>query len=175
MMLRRDFIKQGALTAFGLMVGGSLFATAFERCEFKLIDIDFPIVHMRHGFYNIQGTNDKILQVQRDIFNQNGLVKIAENRFVSIKVSESRNETFGVLNKEGLRSKSNKLVAAKLNAKKTVTVIVDSPSIIFSEFEKIKVGGVLVKSHQAVFINSKQDITVHSDVNQSVFIYTIQV
>ena len=172
-MERRGFIKRVGLSTAGVMIGSSLFASVFKRKQFELIEIDFPRIHVRHGFYNLQGSSDKGLQIQRDVFNENGLEQISENRMVSVKVSDSGKENFGILDKEEFKSKSNKLSALKLKANELIYVNVDAPCLIFSEIGTLIISGKVVNSNQAISLTSKKGVALNSEVNQSVFIYKL--
>ncbi len=172
-MERRTFIKLSGLTTFGLLAGGNLIASAFNMKNYQLVEINLPNIHVRHGFFNLQTANQNRLAVQRDIFNQNGLEEISEYRMVSIKISEGHKESFGITNKNGFKSKSNRLSAIQLKANGSKSINVDSPSLIFAEFNRLTINGVLVENNQAFIQYSKKELEIKSESNQSVFIYKI--
>ena len=105
-MERRSFIRLAGLTTFGLIAGGNLVASALKMSNHQLMEINPPNIHVRHGFFNLQVPNEKGLLIQRDIFNQNGLEAISEDRIASIKISDKNIAHYGIINKEGFNSKS---------------------------------------------------------------------
>jgi hypothetical protein len=102
---RKNFIRLAGLTTFGLMTNGSLFTSALNSSNHQVIDIKPPNIHVRHGFFNLQIINTNELQIQRDIFNRNGLELISKDRMVSIKRSTARHKIFGVINQNAFKSK----------------------------------------------------------------------
>jgi len=172
-MERRSFIRLAGLTTFGLMAGGNLVASALKMSYHQLMEIKPPNIHVRHGFFNLQVPNEKGLQIQRDIFNQNGLDGISENRMVSIKVSEEHKESFGIINKKGFKSKSKELSAIKLKANSSQSIEVDSPCLIFSEHDDFLVDGESISKRQAVKKHQSGMVKLTSIKAQHLIIYTI--
>ncbi len=172
-MERRSFIRLAGLTTFGLMAGGNLVASALKMSNHQLIEIKPPNIHVRHGFFNLQVPNEKGLQIQRDIFNQNGLDGISENRMVSIKVSEEHKESFGIINKKGFQSKSKRLSAINLKANSSKSIIVDSLCLIFSEHDDFLVDGESISKQQAFKKHQSGMVKLTSTKDQHLIIYTI--
>ena len=170
-MKKRTFIRLSGLTSIGILAGGNLFASSFKIRNQQFINIEAPNIHVRHGFFNIQTANHNGLYVQRDIFNKNGLEALSDDRIVSIKISDQEIETYGISDNTGFNSKSNKLVAIKLEANKTTSIKIDTPSLIFSEHGKIELNGMSVSMNQAVIQDSSIELELLSESNQSVFIY----
>ena len=172
-MERRSFIRLAGLTTFGLIAGGNLVASALKMSYHQLMEIKPPNIHVRHGFFNLQVPNEKGLQIQRDIFNQNGLDGISENRMVSIKVSEEHKESFGIINKKGFKSKSKELSAIKLKANSSQSIEVDSPCLIFSEHDDFLVDGESISKRQAVKKNQSGMVKLTSIKAQHLIIFNI--
>ena len=172
-MERRSFIRLAGLTTFGLIAGGNLVASALKMSYHQLMEIKPPNIHVRHGFFNLQVPNEKGLQIQRDIFNQNGLDGISENRMVSIKVSEEHKESFGIINKKGFQSKSKELSAIKLKANSSQSIEVDSPCLIFSEHDDFLVDGESISKRQAVKKHQSGMVKLTSIKAQHLIIFNI--
>ena len=149
-MERRSFIRLAGLTTFGLMAGGNLVASALKMSNHQLMEINPPNIHVRHGFFNLQVPNEKGLQIQRDIFNQNGLDGISENRMVSIKVS-----------------------AFKIKANSSKSIKIDSPCLIFSEHDDFLVDGESISKQQAIKKHQSGMVKLTSIKAQHLIIYTI--
>lgn len=171
-MERRSFISLAGLTTFGLMAGSNLFASVFKNRE--LIEIEPPNIHVRHGFFNIQTANRNGIFIQRDIFNQNGLEEISEDRMVSIKISEEHKESFGIINKKGFQSKSKRLSAINLKVNSSKTIKVDSPCLIFSEHDDFIVDGISFSNQEAVKIHQPCLVKLTSTKAQHLILYTIR-
>ena len=90
----------------------------------------------------------------------------------SIKISDITGETFGISDKNEFKSNSSLLTAIKLVANKATSIKIDSPSIVFSEFEELSVNGALVKNDRAILQTSKAELRVLSNKNQYLFIYS---
>ena len=172
-MDRKSFIRLTGLTTLGLMAGGNLFASAYKMSKNQFIEIKPPNIHVRHGFFNLQVPNENGLHVQRDIFNQNGLDGISENRMVSIKVSEEHKESFGIINKKGFKSKSKKLSAIKLKANSSKSIKVDSPCLIFSEHDDFLIDGISFSKKQAVMKHQSCTVKLTSTKDQHLILYNI--
>ena len=172
-MGRRNFIRLTGLTTFGLIAGRNLFASVFKEVNYELIEIKPPKIHVRHGLFNIHSTTNNRLHIQRDIFNGNGLEQISEERMVSIKISDINGETFGISNKKEFKSKSSKLTAMKLSKHQSSMISIDSPSIIFSEFDGLHIDGINIKNDQAFLQNHSVEMKISSEANQFVFVYKI--
>ena len=172
-MDRKSFIRLAGLTTFGLMAGGNLVASALKMSYHQLMAIKPPNIHVRHGFFNLQVPNEKGLQIQRDIFNQNGLDGISENRMVSIKVSEEHKQSFGIINKKGFKSKSKELSAIKLKANSSQSIEVDSPCLIFSEHDDFLVDGESISKQQAFKKHQSGMVKLTSTKDQHLIVYTI--
>ncbi len=170
-MERRNFIKLSGLTTFGLVAGSNLFAFGLEIKNHQLIEINRPNIHVRHGFFNLQTPNQNKLYVQRDLFNKSGLEAISEDRMASIKIVRDNDETFGIMDHKGFKSTSKKLSAIKLKANKITFVNVDTQSLIFAEYDALRINGTIVKNDHAFCQTSKGEIGILSKINQSVFIY----
>ena len=172
-MDRKSFIRLTGLTTFGLMAGDNLFASAFKMSENKLIEIKPPNIHIRHGFFSLQVPNENGLHIQRDIFNQNGLEEISEDRMVSIKISGEHKESFGIINKKGFKSKSKRLSAINLKANSSKSIIVDSPCLVFSEHDDFLVDGISFSKQQAIKIHQSCLVKLTSTEAQHLIIYNI--
>ena len=173
-MERRHFIALTGLSTLGLLAGSNLFASVFKEVNHELIEIKPPTIHVRHGVFNLQTTRHNGIKIQRDIFNRDGLSQISHRRIVSIKISDSNKETFGISEASGFRSESNKLTALKLIANKTISINIDSPSAIVSEFEEIYINTLLVNNNQAFVQYSKAETRILSNYDQSIFIYKLK-
>ena len=171
-MERRDFIRFTGLTTLGLITGSNLLASAFTAAKHEFIEIKPPKIHVRHGLFNVHSNKNNGLHIQRDIFNGNGLEQISEERMASIKISDITGETFGISDKNEFKSNSSLLTAIKLVANKATSIKIDSPSIVFSEFEELSVNGALVKNDRAILQTSKAELRVLSNKNQYLFIYS---
>lgn len=174
-MKRRGFIRLAGLTTFGFMAGGNLFASVLKMSNSKLIEISPPNIHVRHGFFNLQVTHKNGLHVQRDIFNQTGLETVSNDRMISLKITDENIETFGIKDKLGFNSKSNRITAISLEANKITSINIDSSSLLFSEYDELTVEGTLVKTDKAFIQPSKTTLAVLSKSNQSIFIYKREV
>ena len=172
-MERRSFIRLTSLTSIGLLAGGNLFASTFKNTNHELIEIEAPTIHVRHGSFNIQPSNQNKINIQRDIFNANGLEQLSENRMVSIKVTNNNSSTFGVLGNKNIKSNDEKLVSIKLSQNNSKSVKVTSPSIIFSEYDEISVNGIILKKNQAYIQYVNSEISLLSKRNQAVLIYKL--
>jgi len=172
-MDRKSFIRLVGLTSFGLMAGSNLFASALKMRENQFIEIKPPNVHVRHGFFNLQVSNENGLHIHRDIFNQNGLEEISEHRMVSIKISEDHKENFGIINKKGFQSKSKRLSGINLKANSSKSIKVNSPSFIFSEYDDFLVDGIPFSKQQAVKIQQPCLVKLTSKKTQHLIIYSI--
>ena len=172
-MERRSFIRLAGLTTLGLMAGGNLFASALKMRKSEFIEIKPPNIHVRHGFFNLQVPNEKGLQIQRDIFNQNGLEAISEDRIASIKISDKNIAHYGILNKEGFNSKSKKLTAFKIKANSSKSIKIDSPCLIFSEHDDFLMDGESISKQQAVMKHQSGMVKLTSTKDQHLIIYTI--
>ena len=172
-MERRNFIKLAGFTTFGLMSVNNIFASNLKLLSYELIEIVPPNVHVRHGFFNVQKKENKAFHIQRDIFNNDGLENISDDRMASIKISDKNIESYGILDKTNFNSKSKRLSAISLRANKSTSMKLDSPCIIFAEYNKLTINGVVVEKDQAFVQYSRKEIVILSESNQSVFIYKI--
>lgn len=170
-MDRKSFIRLVGLTSFGLMAGSNLFASALKMRKNQFIEIKPPNIHVRHGFFNLQVPNENGLHIHRDIFNQNGLEKISEDRMVSIKISEDHKEKFGIINKNGFQSKSKRLSVINLKANSSKSIKVDSSCLIFSEHDDFLVDGMPFTKQQAVKIQQPCLVKLTSKKAQYLIIY----
>ena len=173
-MERKSFIRLTGLTAIGYAAGGSLFASAFKRDSYRLVGIEPPKIHVRHGLFNVQTTKLSGLHVQRDIFNKNGLDALSDNRILSLMISDSNKKTFGVGDQQGFTSKSDKLSVIKIESGTTVSVKIDSPSLLFAEFGELSVNDILVKNDQAMIQYSNAEVKISSLASQLLFIYKLK-
>lgn len=172
-MERRSFIRLAGLTTFGLMAGGNLVASALKMSNHQLIEIKPPNIHVRHGFFNLQVPNEKGLLIQRDIFNQNGLEAISEDRIASIKISDKNIAHYGIINKEGFNSKSKKLTAFKIKANSSKSIKIDSPCLIFSEYDDFLVDGESISKQQAIKKTQSGMVKLTSTKAQQLIIFNI--
>lgn len=170
-MEKRRFIQLAGFTSIGLFTGVSLLASMLMEGNSQIIEIQAPNIHVRHGNFNLQVANQQGLQIQRDIFNKNGLLAVTTDRMVSIKISDEQRNVYGVNDKNGFYSKSKYLSAIDLQAKESSLVNISSPCILFAEFGDLIVNGKVVKNHQAFYLKSSENVSVLSEVDQSVFIY----
>lgn len=170
-MDRRRFIRLTGLTSFAFLAGSSLMAAVFNRKSASVIPIGAPSVHVRHGNFNLQMEKPSGLHIQRDIFNKNGLPNIAEDRMVSVRISEQEKETFGVCDSTGFQSESKNLTCISLKANTPSKIDLESSSIVFAEFEEVLIDGASIKSNEAFTPGDSQIHTLISAVDQSVFVY----
>ena len=131
-MERRTFIKLSGLTTIGLLAGNNVLAFT-EKRDYKLIPIQAPKIHIRHGNFNLQSVNNGSFNIQRDIFTKDGSDKISTHRMVSIKIKDGKKETYGILRKSEIKNSSQQLSVIKLTPKKTSSIVVTESSVIFSE------------------------------------------
>ena len=132
-----------------------------------------PNIQVRHGYFNLQETNQSGFHIQRDVFNENGLEAISDNRMTSIKVSDKNITHFGILDKTGFKSKSKRFSTIRLKANRATSIKVESRNLIFSEFDEFVVDGVKISKQQAVIKNQSGIVKLTSTEDQYLIIYNV--
>ncbi len=173
-MDRKEFLRSMGLFSSVLVVGVSPIKILGQSDKDTVIDIGSPLIHVRHGLYNIPNSSHEGIRVQRDIFNQNGLEAMSKNRMMSIHISEHGRQTSAVWDHQRITTQSDKLSTRALSPHRTLQLDIEKPSLIFSEFGDLKINGTSLSDKQAWLQSHSGAIAITSHIPQQLFLYQLR-
>lgn len=160
------------LSSIGLLMSNQLLATSEEEI---LLSIAPPEIHVRHGMFDLQSTPPAAekLHIQRDIFSRNGLQLAANDRMTSVKVCLHSQEILAVLSPDNFRSNSSLLSAQLLSSSRNQSLVIDQPSLLFSEYDALRINGQKILKDQGLLVSASSKIHVSSENEQFVMILSL--
>lgn len=172
-MDRRKFIQITGLTSLGLFLGFD--ALGSTSASGSIISIGEPIIHGRHGLFNLTDTLlEKGITIQRDILTRDGIDILSKDRITTLKISHRNNEVFHVFDQHTVDLKKGNLSVMKLTKDKPYTLMPHTEErIIFSECEDFSINHVSIKSTEGYICQSKEKQVIRSEKEQFVMVYNV--
>lgn len=169
-MNRKKFLQLTSLTTLGLFLGldaqGSTGASGF------IFSIGKPILHGRHGMFNLEGLSVKN-RIQRDVMMRDGLDVLSKDRITTVKVTYESKELFQVLDSSLSSLHEKQLFGVKVG-KGNPYILAPSMKkrIVFSECADFKLNNIRLKKTEGYMLESAEKQTITSQEEQFILVYT---